>query len=96
MSLTSNRFALVYDISVNLYTTGTPTVTIPKTDLSSQFTYPPPHPPVPDAVIHFAAYARNMLVPDNETFRGNVLSTYNVIEAACKLGVKKIIIASCK
>ena len=25
-----------------------------------------------DAVIHFAAYARNMLVPDNECFRGNV------------------------
>jgi nucleoside-diphosphate-sugar epimerase len=47
-----------------------------------------------DAVIHFAAYARNMLVPDNECFKGNVLSTYNVIEAACKLGIKKIIIAS--
>ncbi len=40
-----------------------------------------------DAVIHFAAYARNMLVPDNECFKGNV-------EAACKLGIKKIIIAS--
>ncbi|MCJ1351015.1 MAG: hypothetical protein MMC33_000997 [Icmadophila ericetorum] len=47
-----------------------------------------------DAVIHFAAYARNMLVPDNECFRGNVMSTYNVIEAACKLGIKKIVIAS--
>ena len=35
-----------------------------------------------------------MLVPDNECFKGNVLSTYNVIEAACKLGVKKVIIAS--
>jgi nucleoside-diphosphate-sugar epimerase len=31
---------------------------------------------------------------DNECYRGNVTSTYNVIEAACKLGVKKIIIAS--
>ncbi|EAT86681.1 hypothetical protein HBH56_153880 [Parastagonospora nodorum] len=48
----------------------------------------------PDAVIHFAAYARNMLVPDNECYRGNTTSTYNVIEAACKLGVRKIIIAS--
>lgn len=48
----------------------------------------------PDAVIHFAAYARNMVVPDNETFAANVTATYNVIEAACKLGVKKIIIAS--
>jgi len=35
-----------------------------------------------------------MLVPDSECFRGNVLSTYNVIEAACKLGIKKVIIAS--
>ncbi|KAK3699021.1 hypothetical protein LTR37_016625 [Vermiconidia calcicola] len=52
-----------------------------------------PEPP-PDAVIHFAAYARNMLVPDNECFQANVTSTYNVIEAACKLGVRKIIIAS--
>lgn len=51
-------------------------------------------PQPPDVVIHFAAYARNMLVPDNECYKGNVLSTYNVIEAACKLGVKKIIIAS--
>ncbi|GAB7366028.1 hypothetical protein MBLNU230_g7351t1 [Neophaeotheca triangularis] len=48
----------------------------------------------PDVVIHFAAYARNMLVPDNECFRGNVLATYNIIEAASKLGVKKIITAS--
>lgn len=52
-----------------------------------------PEPP-PDVVIHFAAYARNMLVPDNECFQANVTSTYNVVEAAAKLGVKKIIIAS--
>jgi len=48
----------------------------------------------PDAVIHLAGYARNMLVPDNETFRGNTLSTFNVVDASCKLGVKKIILAS--
>jgi nucleoside-diphosphate-sugar epimerase len=54
----------------------------------------PTHPGPPDAVIHFAACARNMIVPDNETFRINTLSTYNVIEAACKLGVQKILIAS--
>jgi len=51
-------------------------------------------PQPPDAVIHFAAYARNMLVPDDECYAANVTSTYNVIEAACKLGVRKIIIAS--
>ncbi|ORY24447.1 nucleoside-diphosphate-sugar epimerase [Naematelia encephala] len=48
----------------------------------------------PDAVIHFAAYARNMLVPDNELFASNVKQTYNVVEAACKLGIPKVIIAS--
>ncbi|KAK3111276.1 hypothetical protein LTR53_013634 [Teratosphaeriaceae sp. CCFEE 6253] len=48
----------------------------------------------PDVVIHFAAYARNMLVPDSECFRGNVLATYNIVEAASKLGVKKILVAS--
>jgi nucleoside-diphosphate-sugar epimerase len=51
-------------------------------------------PLAPDVVIHLAAYARNMLVPDNELFNGNTQSTYNVIEAACKLGVKKIMICS--
>jgi len=53
-----------------------------------------PVPSAPDVVIHFAAYARNMLVPDSELFQANVRSTYNVIEAASKLGIKKIIIAS--
>jgi len=53
-----------------------------------------PIPSPPDVVIHFAAYARNMLVPDSELFQANVRSTYNIVEAACKLGVKKIIIAS--
>lgn len=41
-----------------------------------------------------SAYARNMLVPDSECFQANVRATYNVVEAACKLGVKKILIAS--
>jgi nucleoside-diphosphate-sugar epimerase len=45
-------------------------------------------------VVHFAAYARNLLVPDSEMFASNVKQTYNVIEAACKLGIKKVIIAS--
>jgi len=49
---------------------------------------------VPDAVIHMAGYSRNMIAPDNETFRSNTMSTYNIIEAACKLNIQKIIIAS--
>ena len=32
--------------------------------------------------------------PDNAMFAANVLSTYNVVEAATKLGIRKIIIAS--
>lgn len=48
----------------------------------------------PDAVIHFAALARVLLEPDNATFTTNVTSTYNIVEAACKLGIKKIILAS--
>ncbi len=51
-------------------------------------------PKAPDAVVHFAAIPRVLIEPDNKTFTANVLSTYNVIEAATKLGVKKIIIAS--
>ncbi|KAF7715358.1 Uncharacterized protein PECH_001422 [Penicillium ucsense] len=49
---------------------------------------------LPDAVIHLAGYSRNMIAPDNETFRGNTLSTFNVIEAACRLGINKIVTAS--
>jgi nucleoside-diphosphate-sugar epimerase len=47
-----------------------------------------------DAVVHFAAIPRIMIVPDNELFRINVMGTYNVIEAAVKLGIRKIVIAS--
>ena len=39
-----------------------------------------------DAVVHFAAVPRVLIVPDNTTFSANVVSTYNVIEAAVKLG----------
>ena len=47
-----------------------------------------------DAVVHFAAVPRVLLRPDNTTFAANVVSTYNVIEAAVKLGIKKVVIAS--
>ena len=51
-------------------------------------------PAAPDAVVHFAAIPRVLIEPDNSTFSANVMSTYNVIEAAMKLGVKKVIFAS--
>ena len=47
-----------------------------------------------DAVVHFAAVPRVLIVPDNEVFRINVMSTYNMIEAAVKLGIRKVVIAS--
>lgn len=47
-----------------------------------------------DAVVHFAAIPRLLLAPDTETWRVNVLGTYNVIEAALKMGIRKVIIAS--
>ncbi|WYZ43664.1 hypothetical protein EsH8_VII_000100 [Colletotrichum jinshuiense] len=49
---------------------------------------------IPDAVIHFAGYARPLLAPDSEVFKDNVTGIHNVVEAACKLGIKKIILAS--
>ncbi|WP_105382216.1 NAD-dependent epimerase/dehydratase family protein [Neorhizobium alkalisoli] len=47
-----------------------------------------------DAVVHFAAVPRILIRPDNATFAANTISTYNVIEAAMKLGIRKVIIAS--
>jgi len=47
-----------------------------------------------DAVVHFAAIPRLLLAPDTETYRVNVMGTYNVLEAAVKMGIAKIIVAS--
>jgi nucleoside-diphosphate-sugar epimerase len=47
-----------------------------------------------DAVVHFAAIPRLLQTSDNECYRINTLGTYNVIDAAVKLGIKKVIFAS--
>ncbi len=47
-----------------------------------------------DAVVHFAAVPRILLTSDGECFRVNTLGTYNVIDAALKFGVRKILFAS--
>ena len=52
----------------------------------------PPNPV--DAVVHFAAIPRVFIKADNETYRVNVMGTYNVIETAMKLGIRKVVIAS--
>ncbi len=47
-----------------------------------------------DAVVHFAAVPRLLQTSDNECYRVNTLGTYNVIDAAVKMGVRKVIFAS--
>lgn len=47
-----------------------------------------------DAVVHFAAIARILITTDDECYRVNVMGTYAVIEAAVKLGIRKIVFAS--
>ncbi|MET1039294.1 MAG: NAD(P)-dependent oxidoreductase, partial [Aeromicrobium sp.] len=60
--------------------------TFDELDLDEQPTY--------DAVVHFAAVPRILLRSDATTYAANVLSTYNVLEAATRLGVRKIVFAS--
>ncbi|KQZ63117.1 dehydratase [Rhizobium sp. Root149] len=50
--------------------------------------------PKVDAVVHFAAVPRILIQPDNTTFSANAVSTYNIIEAAMKLGIRKVVVAS--
>src|SRR4051812_6384889 len=50
--------------------------------------------PAYDAVVHFAAVPAILLTSDAKTYATNVLSTYNVLEAATRLGVRKIVFAS--
>ena len=53
-----------------------------------------PEKPTYDAVVHFAAVPAILLTSDAATYATNVLSTYNVLEAATRLGVRKIVFAS--
>lgn len=47
-----------------------------------------------DAVVHLGAIPAPYSHPNEVVFRNNVLSTYNVLEAAAGLGIKKAAIAS--
>ncbi len=47
-----------------------------------------------DAVVHFAAIPRILQTSDIETYQTNVMGTYNVLEAAAKLNIRKVIFAS--
>lgn len=46
------------------------------------------------AVVHLAAIPAAYLRPNEVTFQNNVLSTYNILEAASALGIKKAVITS--
>jgi nucleoside-diphosphate-sugar epimerase len=47
-----------------------------------------------DGIVHMAAIPRAHEYPNDELFRVNTLSTYNVLEACGLLGIKKAVIAS--
>lgn len=47
-----------------------------------------------DAVVHLAAIPVAYSHPNEVTFRNNVMSTYNILEAAGNLGIKKAVITS--
>jgi len=50
--------------------------------------------PAYDAVVHFAAIPAILLSSDATTYATNTLSTYNVLEAATRLGIGKVVFAS--
>ncbi|WP_026554528.1 NAD-dependent epimerase/dehydratase family protein [Arthrobacter sp. 35W] len=47
-----------------------------------------------DAVVHLGAIPAPGLLPDAATFENNMLSTYNVFQAARRAGIKKVVYAS--
>jgi nucleoside-diphosphate-sugar epimerase len=47
-----------------------------------------------DAVVHLAAIPAPNVVPEGETFRINMMSTYNVFSAAVQLGLERVVWAS--
>ncbi|WEG14823.1 NAD(P)-dependent oxidoreductase [Pullulanibacillus sp. KACC 23026] len=47
-----------------------------------------------DAVVHLAAIPVAYSHPNEVTFQNNVMSTYNILEAAAGLGIKKAVISS--
>lgn len=47
-----------------------------------------------DAVVHLAAIPRAYMVPTDVTFQNNTMATFNILEAAGNLGIKKAVITS--
>lgn len=47
-----------------------------------------------DGLVHLAAIPVNGIVPDAETFRNNVVASFNVLHAARRAGVRVVVLAS--
>jgi nucleoside-diphosphate-sugar epimerase len=47
-----------------------------------------------DAVIHFAAIPRPSFDTDEVVFRTNVMTSFNVLDAAAQLGIRRVVLAS--
>ncbi len=47
-----------------------------------------------DAVVHFAAIPADFIAPDSTTFATNILTQFHVLEAATRLGIRKVVFAS--
>lgn len=45
-------------------------------------------------IVHFAAIPQAFTHPNEVCFRNNVMTTYNILEAAANLGISKVVIAS--
>lgn len=47
-----------------------------------------------DAIVHLAAVPAGGFLPDSATFHNNMLATFNVFQAARRVGIKRIVYAS--
>ncbi|GAA4267068.1 NAD(P)-dependent oxidoreductase [Frondihabitans peucedani] len=47
-----------------------------------------------DAIVHLGAIPAPAILPDSATFHNNILSTYNVFQAARRAGIKRVVYAS--
>jgi nucleoside-diphosphate-sugar epimerase len=90
--LVSLRHPGVADLRVDLTDAGQTYSALAGLATSEELDLPPK--PTYDAVVHFAAVPAIQLASDAVTYATNVLSTYNVLEAATRLGVRKIVFAS--
>ena len=87
----------VTDLRVDLTDAGQTYSALAGVPTQADFEDPAPDPArgsAYDAVVHFAAIPSVLAAPDTTTFATNILAQYNVLEAATRLGVRKVVFAS--